>query len=193
MIRRFVLFALCLGWVLPAFAGTYPIGVGVYGGYDVPVLQQDVGSGAMWSAAVRGNIWRFVHGQIVVRGTSQGDREEKLEFGNGQSETLKYPGGKLTGFGLNLLFAAKNPASVWPYGLFGFSSNSFEPGSKNKDSETLMGWSVGGGMGVNLYQKTIYLDVNTSLLVMPFHDNKASRKNWQSLVGVQYFIPLHTK
>jgi hypothetical protein len=193
MRRTLVIVALCLGLALPVLAGTYPIGVGVYGGYDVPVLQQDVGAGAMWSVGVRGNIWKFVHGQVLVRGTSQGDKEEDLDFGNGQTETLTYKGGTLTGFGLNLLFAAKEPASVWPYGLIGFSSNSFKPGAEFKDSESLMGWSVGGGLGFNLYQKRIFLDVNTSLLVMPFHDNKASRKSWQSLVGLQYFIPLHTR
>jgi hypothetical protein len=57
----------------------------------------------------------------------------------------------------------------------------------------LTGMSGGVGAGINLYQKKIYLDVMTSLLVMPFHDNNASRKNWQTMFGVQYFFPIKTK
>jgi hypothetical protein len=182
--------ALC---VLSAVAGTYPLAVGAYSGYDVPALQQDVGSGVMWGVGVRGNIWRFVHGQLIVRGTSQGDREEDLDFGNGQTETITYKGGTLTGFGLNLLLAKKDPCNVWPYGLLGFSSNTFDFGDKFKDDQSLIGWSVGGGLGISLYRQKVYLDVQTYALVAPFHDNKASRKNWQSLIGVQYFIPIHTK
>lgn len=192
---RLSLLLLLLGaaFALPAVAGTYPLAVGVYSGYDVPALQQDVGSGMMWGVGVRGNIWRFVHGQVIVRGTSQGDAEEDLDFGDGQTETITYKGGTLTGFGLNLLLAKKNPCSVWPYALLGFSSNSFNFGDGFKEDDSLIGWSVGGGLGINLYHKKVYLDAQTYALVSPFHDNKASRKNWQTLIGVQYFIPIRTK
>ncbi|MBL0060664.1 MAG: hypothetical protein IPP40_04045 [bacterium] len=53
--------------------------------------------------------------------------------------------------------------------------------------------SGGFGLGFNLYQRKIYLDINTSLLVMPFHDDNASRKNLQTMLGVQYFIPIKGK
>ena len=53
----------------------------------------------MWGVSVRGNVWNFVHGQIIVRGTSQGGKKEDFEFGN-QTETVTYKGGTLTGFGL---------------------------------------------------------------------------------------------
>ena len=53
----------------------------------------------MWGVSVRGNIWSFVHGQIIVRGTSQGDKKEDFEFGDA-TETVTYGGGTLTGFGL---------------------------------------------------------------------------------------------
>lgn len=187
--KRIALLFLVLAVVLPAAAATYPLGVGLYGGYDMPLLQQDVGSGAMWSIGVRGNIWSFFHGQLLVRGTSQGDVEEELEFGN-STETLTYKGGTLTGFGLNILLAGKNPANIWPYGLVGLSSNSLGFGDDFKEDDSLLGWAFGGGLSINLYNRTVYLDANTSLLVMPFHDNKASRKNWQTLVGVQYYIPI---
>lgn len=189
----FLMLLIVAAFVLPANAGTYPLGVGVHSGYDMPVLQDDIGAGMMWGIGVRGNIWSFVHGQIIVRGTSQGDKEEDLDFGNGQTETLTYKGGSLTGFGLNILLAKKNPANVWPYAILGFSSNSFDFGDEFKEDESMMGWTFGGGLGVNLYQKKVYLDAQTGLLVVPFHDNKASRKNWQSLIGVQYFIPIRTK
>ena len=177
-------------WLCHAgWAETYPLGITAYSGYDVPVIQGDVGAGPMYGLAVRGNIWKFVHGELFFRGTSQGDKDEDMEFGN-QTETVTYKGGTLTGFGFNLLLACKNPVNIWPYGLLGVSSNSFKPGDSFKDSESMIGWSFGGGMGINLYQNALYLDVNTALLVMPFHDNNASRKDWQTRLGIQYYIPI---
>lgn len=190
---KHVLWLICaIGLALPALAGSYPLGVGAYGGFDFPVIQEDVGSGPMWAIGVRGNVWKFVHAQILVRGSSQGDVEEDVTFGDA-TETLTYKGGTLTGYGLHVLFAKKDPANIWPYGLIGVTSNSLSPGDSWKEDDSLLGWSYGGGIGFNLYQRQLYLDVNTSFLMMPFHDNKASRKNWQSLVGVQYFIPIKTK
>ncbi len=189
----FAIILFCIIGASVASAETYPLGVEVFSGYDMPVLQQDVGSGTLFGLAVRGHVWGPFHGELFFRSTSQGDVDETLEFGGGTSETITYPGGSLSGFGANLLLAKSHPVSVWPYLQLGLSSNSLKPGSSIKKDETLMGWSFGGGTGINLYNKALYLDVNTNLLVMPFHDNKASRKNWQSRVGIQYFIPINMK
>lgn len=181
---------------VPVFAGTYHLGVAAYGGYDYPVIQDDVGPGFMWSAGLRGNIWKFVHGEVVFRGSQQGDKDQDLDFGNGQVETITFKGGDLSGFGINLLFAHKDPVSVWPYASIGWSSNKFKPGyTSGKGEQTLTGWGYGGGIGFNLYQKQIYLDLGASLLLMtiPDTDNKATRKNGQVRAGIQYFIPIKTK
>ncbi|MBI5060535.1 hypothetical protein HZB60_12240 [candidate division KSB1 bacterium] len=173
-------------------SAAYPLGVTAFGGYDMPVIQDDVGAGPLFGIGVRGNVWKLFHGELYFRSTSQGDVDEDLEFGN-QTETVTYAGGTLTGFGLNLLLANKNPVNVWPYFMVGVSSNSLSPGASFKQDETLSGINGGLGTGINLYDRKIYLDVNTSLLVMPFHDNNASRKNWQTRLGVQYFFPIKTK
>lgn len=181
---------LTVALALPAWA-TYPLGIGVHGGYDMPVIQEDVGAGPVFGFSVRGNIVGPLHGQLLFRSTSQADVEEDIDFPN--EPTLTIPGGTLSGFGLNLLLAKKDPASVWPYLQVGVSSNSLAPGASYKEDESLTGMSGGFGLGFNLYQRKIYLDLNTSLLVMPFHDDKASRKNWQTMLGVQYFIPIKGK
>lgn len=181
---------LIAGFALPGF-GAYPLGVGIHGGYDMPVIQEDVGAGPVFGVSVRGNIVGPLHGQLFFRSTSQADVEEDIDFPN--EPTLTIPGGSLTGFGLNLLLAKKSPASVWPYLQLGVSTNTVSPGVDYKEEESLSGISGGGGAGFNLYQRKVYLDVSTSLLVMPFHDNKASRKNWQTMLGVQYFIPIKGK
>jgi hypothetical protein len=174
-----------------AGAGSYPLGIGLHSGYDLPVIQDDVGNGPMWGFSVRGNIWNFVHGQLIVRGTSQGDVDEDIDFPN--EPTLTLEGGTLTGFGLNVLLGKKDPANIWPYGLLGLSSNSLSPGASFKQDEDNLGFSIGGGLGINLYNRQLYFDVNTTLLVMPIYDDNASRKNWQSMFGLQYFIPIKTK
>jgi len=175
---------------LPAWAA-YPLGIGLHGGYDMPVIQEDVGAGPVFGFSVRGNIVGPLHGQLLFRSTSQADVEEDIDFPG--EPTLTIPGGTLSGFGLNLLLAKKDPASVWPYLQVGVSSNSLAPGASYKEDESLTGMSGGFGLGFNLYQRKIYLDFNTSLLVMPFHDDNASRKNLQTMLGVQYFIPIKGK
>ncbi|MCB1059722.1 MAG: outer membrane beta-barrel protein [Calditrichaeota bacterium] len=175
---------------VPAMAD-YPLGVGLHGGYDVPIIQNDVAAGPEFGLSVRGNIVGPLHGQLVFRSTSQGDREESIDFPG--EPTLTIPGGTLTGFGLNLLLAQKDPQDFWPYFHLGLSTNSLAAGASYKKDETLTGMSGGLGAGINLYQKKIYLDIMTSLLVMPFHDDNASRKNWQTVLGVQYFFPIKTK
>jgi len=181
---------LVLALALPAWA-TYPLGIGVHGGFDMPVLQGDVGEGPVFGVSVRGNIVGPLHGQLLFRSTSQADVEEDIDFPG--EATLTIPGGTLTGFGLNLLLAKKDPASFWPYFHLGLSSNSLAPGASYKEDESLTGMSGGVGAGINLYQRKVYLDFNSSLLVMPFHDDNASRKNWQTMLGVQYFLPIKGK
>ncbi|MBK6765743.1 MAG: outer membrane beta-barrel protein [bacterium] len=188
--RMLTLIVLLAAFALPGWAA-YPLGVGVHGGYDMPVIQGDVGAGPLFGISVRGNIVGPLHGQLLFRSTSQADVEEDIDFPG--EPTLTIPGGTLSGFGLNLLLAKKDPASFWPYFHLGVSSNSLSPGADFKEDESLSGISGGLGAGINLYQRKVYLDINTGLLVMRFHDNNASRKNWQTTLGVQYFIPIKGK
>ena len=172
-----------------ASAEVYPLGVEVFSGYDMPVIQEDVGAGPMFGLAVRGHVWAPLHAELYFRSTSQGDAEMDTDIPTDPTITLA--GGTLSGFGLNLLIAHPTPVSIWPYFLLGVSSNSRSPGESFQEDETLTGWSFGGGTGINLYNRQLYLDVNATLLVMPFHDNEASRKEGQIRAGVQYFIPIN--
>jgi hypothetical protein len=186
-----VIILFCLFGAGLASAATFPLGVEVFSGYDMPIIQDDVGAGAMFGLAVRAHAWGPLHGELYFRSTSQGD--SKLDTDIPTDPSIKLAGGTLSGFGLNLIVAKQEPASVWPYLLLGVSSNSLKPGESFQKDETLTGWSFGPGLGINLYNRALYLDANTTALVMPFHDNKSSRKNWQTRVGIQYFIPIHTK
>jgi hypothetical protein len=187
----FAILLLCVLGAGLASAGTFPVGVKVFSGYDMPIIQDDVGKGTMFGASVRAHAWGPFHGELYFRSTSQSSVDVSTDIPT--DPTITFAGGTLSGFGLNLLIAAKGPASVWPYFLLGVSSNSRKPGESFQEDKTLTGWSFGGGTGINLYNRALYLDINTSLLLMPMDNNKASRKNWQTLVGIQYFIPIHTK
>lgn len=167
-------------------AESYPLGVEAFGGWDMPVVQEDIASGPMFGMSVRGYLIAFLHGQLLFCSTSQGD-EDKSVTPLGESsitETLK--GGTLTSLGARLLFTGKNPAPVWPYGFIGISTNKFAPGERDK--ETLFGTSWGGGLAISLYRDLVYVDLSTGLLVMPIADNKASRKNWQTSLGLMYLF-----
>jgi hypothetical protein len=173
------------------FASSYPLGVELFTGFDMPLVQDDVGNGAMYGVSVRGNLVSFLHAQLVFRGSSQGDKKESVTPIGAASLTETLQGGSLTGFGINLLLAAKKPALIWPYGLIGISTNNFAPGKRDK--QTLWGTSWGGGLAVNLYRNLIYADANTTLLVMPIENNSASRKNWQTGVGLMYMFQIPMK
>jgi hypothetical protein len=189
-------FAICLSILFvalasPLHAKSYPLGVEAFLGYDMPLVQDDIGSGMMYGLSVRGHLFAFLHGQLIFRGSTQADEDKSVTpIGQGSiTETLE--GGSLTGFGANLLFAGKNPARVWPYGFIGISTNNFAPGKR--DSETLFGSSWGGGLAISLYRDLVYADISTSLLVMPIEDNEASRKNWQTTVGIMYLFQIPMK
>ncbi len=179
-------------FVIPAaLADSYPLGVEAFGGWDMPLVQQDIGSGAMYGVAVRGHIIAFLHGQLVFRASAQGDQDETVTPIGQSSLVATLEGGSLTGFGANILLAGKKPTMVWPYGFVGISTNKFAPGER--DSETFFGTSWGCGLSVSLYRNLIYADVSTSLLVMPIENNSASRKNWQTSIGLMYFFQIPMK
>ena len=82
--KLFIFCILAVGvLVLPGVAKEYPLGVSLFSGYDVPIIQDDQASGPMYGLAVRGNIWKFLHGEVYFRGTSQGDKDQDRDFGNG--------------------------------------------------------------------------------------------------------------
>jgi len=188
---RSVLLAISVITVPAAFAGSYPLGVELFGGFDMPLVQEDVGSGPMYGISVRGHVISIFHAQLVFRGSSQGDKDESITPIGAPSLTETLQGGSLTGFGLNVLLAGKKPALVWPYGFIGISTNSFAPGQRDK--ETLLGTSWGGGLAVSLYRNIVYADANASLLVMPIENNSASRKNLQIGVGLMYMFQIPMK
>ena len=172
----------------PVHAKSYPLGVEAFFGWDAPLVQEDIGSGQMWGVSVRGHLLAFLHAQLVFRATGQGDKDKSVTpFGQASlTETLE--GGTLTGFGANLLFAARDPAPIWPYGFVGISTNNFDPGKRDK--EALFGHSWGGGLAISLYRNLVYVDIGTSFLIMPIEGNKASRKNWQATLGLMYLFQI---
>ena len=174
-----------------AQAKSYPLGVEAFFGWDAPLVQEDVNSGQMWGVSVRGHLFALFHGQLVFRSTSQGDKDIGVNPIGAASITETFEGGTLTGFGANLILAGRDPALIWPYAFVGIHSNNFKPG--NRDSETLFGHAWGGGLAISLYRNLIYADVSTSLLIMPIEGNEATRKNWQTTVGLMYMFQIPMK
>lgn len=174
-----------------AHARSYPLGVEAFFGWDAPLVQEDIGSGQMWGVSVRGHLLAFLHAQLVFRATGQGDKDKSVTPIGRPSLTETLEGGTLTGFGANLLFAARDPAPIWPYGFVGISTNDFAPGKRDK--EALFGHSWGGGLAISLYRNLVYADISTSFLVMPIEGNKASRKNWQATLGLMYLFQIPMK
>ena len=179
------LFALSVPY---AQAKSYPLGVEAFGGWDEPLVQDDIAGGTMFGLSVRGHLIAFLHAQLVFRSTSQGNQDIGINpIGTGSiTETLE--GGTLTGFGANLLLAGRDPGMVWPYAFIGIYSNNFKPG--NRDSETLFGHAWGGGLAMNLYRNLVYADVATGFLIMPIEGGEATRKNWQTTVGLMYMFQI---
>ena len=68
---------LTVALALPAWA-SYPLGIGLHGGFDMPVSQEGVGGGAVVGFSVRRNMVSPLHGQLLCGKTSQAIGEEDI-------------------------------------------------------------------------------------------------------------------
>lgn len=143
--------ALILSALLPAVAGAASLGVGVFGGASIPVVQEDTGSGAQFGLRVPVNVMPFLTIEPYYARSGLGDITET--FG-GVAQTRS--GFNVNAFGLNLVVGGAGLVGglpIYPFG--GIASHSLSrdgsPDIKEVGYELGLGvgFSVPPGVGIN--------------------------------------------
>ena len=163
----------------PALAGGISFGVGVAGGLDYPIIQEDQAKGTVFgfkgrlkaipSIALEPNIYFTNH-----------DDPDYDDF------DLDLEGSKITAYGVDAtLGAGFGAVGIKPYGLFGAGFYKVKRDQADQD-KTDFGWSAGFGIEVGV-NSTVGLDVRGKLIVIPT-EGGASKKSASLTGGLNYYF-----
>jgi hypothetical protein len=179
----FVLAVLLLSQM--ALAGNLKFGIGVAGGLNYPIGQED---------QTQGSIFGF-HGRVqAVPAIALEPNIYFTKFGDPVSDEFTYDiqGSKITAYGIDVtLGGAMGGPGVKPYALFGAgfykaSTKTQEGFSSPYNKGTDFGWSAGFGIEVGVTHM-VGLDLRGKLVIIPT-DGGGSRKSGSVTGGVNYYF-----
>lgn len=139
MKQRIFVALLALALAVPATAGAVSIGLGVFGGPSIPVLQDNAGSGTQFGLRVPVSLIPLISAEPYFSKSSLGDKEET--FG-GLSYTRSGP--DITTFGLNAMLNLGGPFQFYPY--LGIGSTKVEQEGSDDLTETNINFGLGLGI-----------------------------------------------
>ena len=171
-------FAVLLLLILALGAGTAraaSIGVEVFGGLSIPIVQDDSDQGTQFGVRVPVHLVPLLSLEPYFASSALGDKSQTFA---GVSYTRD--GGKVTGYGLNARLDAGSPVlSFFPYAGIG----SFTIKKAGLADETDMGYNFGLGLQLSPVPK-VGVSLRGELNAIPI--NEASRKYANVTVGVSY-------
>ena len=157
---------------VPAFAGS--IGVGAFGGMSYPVLQTDVGNGALYGVRVPVKLVPFVAVEPWYASTTLGDKVQTVA-----GVSLTHTGFDETAWGANVLLTMGGPVSFYPFG--GIGRVTFKQGT----NPTLTSYGGGIGVGISPVPK-VSLDLRGEYQAVS--DAGTTRKFGNVTVGASYAL-----
>ncbi len=166
---------LLLGFAEPSAALPFAkVGIGAYGGTNIPLVQDDAKTGGLFGIRGRVGLLSLVMFEPSVNFLKNGDGDVDV---NGQTVTLEAP--KVTSYTFNLLLKG---GFTYATGGIGWSSVEI-PGGGEKTNEPT--YNFGGGVEIGV--GPLAVDVSPRLFVINTAD-KASRKNLEIMLGVNYYM-----
>jgi uncharacterized spore protein YtfJ len=156
--------------------------VGGYGGYNIPILQDDAGGGALYGAKAKIGPLSFLVLEPSITWIQVGDKdqsEEDLDF------TQK--GGEIMTYGLNLNIGGF-PIAPGPsfYVTGGVGSYTLKPDVEYKEEETRFGYNA--GLGIAVKPAALFdIDVSGRFIVIPLEDG-GSRKSVGIFAGLNFYF-----
>jgi hypothetical protein len=167
--------ALCL--LCTASAHAQKLGVGAFAGVNIPLVQDDAESGALWG--IRGQIQAVPMFRIEPRLSFVKNGEYQLD---GIGGTYDLDGGKLTGWGVDVVLGS--PMSVPGLGVGLVAGiGSYKRQVDFQEDDTRVGYS--GGLDIGVGAGPIRLNGRGELLVIPGEDG-GSRKHALLTVGAAF-------
>lgn len=175
-----LLLILCLLTGLSAAAAAGPIGIGVSGGLNLPIAQDDAGSGFLYGARLRIGVVSFAALEPSLSYFRQGDSEVDLHGGS-----IVLDGGQSTALGVNLIFGSVGPpGGMRVYGIIGLASHAMK--QEGTDDHNRLAVSLGPGLetgvGPNL---ALSLEARLHMISL---EGGGSRKNIGLSGGLIYYL-----
>ena len=158
-------------------------GIGISGGLNLPIAQQDQGSGTAFG--VRG----------IIKALPMVTLEPNVFFGKYGEPTIEdinsngFDGSKITSYGIDArLGAPMGMPGFSPYALagLGFYKAERDLTAAFEDDGADFGWSVGLGVGLNL-QSNIGVDLRGRFNLIPV-DGGSSKKSLFVVGGLNYYF-----
>lgn len=176
LLRRVFLASLLIG-SLPASASAVGIGVGVFGGPSIPIVQDDNGSGAQFGIRIPVSVIPLLTVEPYFATSSGGDKDQDV---GGVSYTRS--GIDVTSFGANLLLTFGTGFQLAPY--VGVGSNSME---RDGLDATETGYTFGLGFRFGLPLAKLALHARGGMnAVLEEGSSETSRKWVDATVGLSY-------
>jgi hypothetical protein len=181
--RRFtvVLLAGALVVMAPAvYAGPITLGIGGFGGINIPVVQDDAGSGTLYGLRAPVQLVPMLRVEPFVHFMKNGKYEV-----DGLGGPFEFDGGDLTAFGISGLLGA--PLNTPALGISLVASiGSYKYEEEGYDSETQAGFAGGIDVMIGLGPTTpVGISGRGEILVIPLEDG-GSRKHVLLTVGAFY-------
>jgi outer membrane protein with beta-barrel domain len=173
--RKVLLWTL-LAFAVPATAGATSVGVGVFGGISIPVLNDLAEQGSQFGLRVPVNLVPMLTVEPFFASSALGEVDEVVP-GSGPRD-----GGDVTAFGVSALATFGVPAfRLFPF--VGIGSYKIEQQSAEEVNEA--GYNIGLGLGISPMPK-LTLDLRGEFLMIP--TGETSRKFANVTVGASYSV-----
>ena len=155
-----------------------PIGVGAFAGFNIPIAQDDAGSGSLLGTRLRIAIAPFLAVEPSLAFFQQGDVSTQVAD---KEEDLD--GGRSTALGVNLIVGSMGPPDgVRIYGVIGLASHAMK--QEGREDESRLAINLGPGLEIGVAKK-LTLNVEHRLHMISLEGGGA-RKNLGLSVGLIY-------
>ncbi len=151
--------------------GLAKLGVGAYGVSNIPVVQDDAESGALYGIRGRLGLMRLLAFEPSISFLKNGDAEWE--------EGITFEAPEMTSFAFNLVWGGRF------YGTAGIGWTSLDIHQPGMDSTKETTYNFGGG--IEIPAGPVAIDAGARLFIINTADS-ASRKNLAIMAGVNYYI-----
>jgi len=180
MVKKFVILSVLVLFLAPmAYAQGIRIGVGPFGGANVPIVQEDQKTGSAYGLKARVKLMSFIVAEphVTLAKWNTPDPIRGIDLG--------IEGSKINSYGIDAtLGGLPGTTGLKPFGLIGAAIYSVKNDDTDYD-ESKMGFSVGLGLAYGLTPK-FDLDIRGKAVVAP--QEEGSKKAVFILGGLTYYF-----